>query len=76
MQVMDVQGGLLGAQAEVVGAADGLATFDASAGHPHRKARGVVVAAIAFLGHRGTAEFTAPDDEGVFEQPAGLEVLE
>ena len=76
MEIVDVQRGLLGAQAEFVGAADGLAAFDAAARHPHREAGGVVVATVALLGHRGAAEFAAPDDEGVFKEAAGLQVLE
>ena len=71
-----MQRGLRGAQAEFVGAADGLAAFDAAAGHPHREAGRVMVAAVALLGHRGAAEFAAPDDERVLEEAAGLEVLE
>ena len=76
MQVVDMKGVLDGAQAEVVGAADRLAAFDAAAGHPHREAGGVVVTAVALFGHRGAAEFAAPDDERVLEQAAGLEVLD
>ena len=59
-----------GAEAEVVGAADGVAGFHAAAGHPHGEAGGVVVAAIAFLAHGGAAELAAPDDEGFIEQAA------
>jgi hypothetical protein len=51
------------------------AAFDAAAGEEDRKCLDVVIAAVA-LGHRGAAEFAAPDDEGVFEHAALLEVGE
>jgi hypothetical protein len=55
--------------------------FDAAAGHPHREAARVVVAAVV-LGVRPpglvarAAEFAAPDDEGVVEHAALLQVLD
>ena len=61
-------------KAEVVGGADGLATFDSASGHPHGEASGVVVPSIAFFAHRGTAEFATPDDEGFVEEAALFEV--
>ena len=50
--------------------------LDAAAGHPHGEAVGVVVAAVAFLRHRRAAELAAPDDQGLVEQAAALQVLE
>jgi hypothetical protein len=66
-------------QAEVVGFAEHAAGFDAGAGHPDREAAAVVVAAgdggaKRALGVNGAAEFAAPDDQGVFEQAALLEI--
>ena len=51
-----------------------VAAFDAAAGHPHRKALVVVVAAVGVLGRRGAAEFAAPNHQRVFEHVALLEV--
>ena len=48
--------------------------------HPHGEAAGVMVAAIVLLGEAPlgidrAAKFTAPDDQRVIKQAAGLEVL-
>ena len=75
VQVVDVDDVLHGGVAEFVGGAVGDAALDAAAGHPDREALDVVVAAVA-LGHRGAAELAAPDDEGVVEHPALLQVLD
>jgi len=48
-------------EADLVGGADRLAAPDAAAGHPHGEAVGVVVAAVALLGHGRTAELAAPE---------------
>ena len=78
MQVLDVEAVLDGGAAEFVGLADADAALDAAAGHPHREAVGVVVAAgaLGVLGGRLPAELAAPDDERLVEQAAPLEVLE
>ena len=65
-----------GIQAEVVGGTVGLAAFHAAAGHPHGEAGGVVVPPVALLGHGCAAKFTAPDDERLVEQAAGLQIGE
>lgn len=65
-----------GVIAEFVGGAVDMAAFDATAGHPDGKAVRVVVAAVIALGEGSAAEFSSPDDEGVFEEAAGLEVLD
>jgi len=59
-------------EAVVVGSAVDVAGFDAAAGHPEGKDAAMVVAAVAIgfvdaLCIGRTAEFPAPDDEGVFE---------
>ena len=65
-------------EAQVVDLADGLAGFDAASGEPHREIVDVMVAAdrFAHLPHRGAPELAAPDDQGVIEQAALLEVLD
>ena len=50
-----------------------------AAGHPEGEASGVVVATVGGIGHAalavdGAAEFAAPDDEGLVEQAALLEI--
>ena len=45
-----------------------------AAGDPDGEAVRVVVAALAPLGHRHPAELAAPDDQGVVEEPATLQV--
>ena len=62
---------LHGREAEFIGAAVDGAAFDAAPGHPDTEAVVIVIAAqfggVAHHFHGGrAAEFTAPDDEGVF----------
>ena len=73
VEVVDVDDVLDGAVTELVrGPVDG-AGFDATAGEEDAEAEDVVVAAAA-LAHRGAAEFAAPQQEGVFQHAALLEV--
>ena len=65
-----------GVVAEVVGRAVGLAALDAAAGEPDGEAVGVVVAAVLALGAGRPAELAAPDDQGLLEQAALLQVGE
>ena len=74
VEVVHVEFVFHGVEAEVIGGADGLAAAHAAAGHPHRKARGVVIAATVLLAHGSATEFAAPDDEGLVEEAAGFEV--
>src|SRR5688572_23594112 len=59
---------------EVIGGAVGQTTFDSAAGEPHGEGMGMMVAANEFfvlraiLVERSTAEFAAPDNQGVVEQ--------
>ena len=78
MQVLDVEPVVDGGAAQLVGLADADAPLDAAAGHPHREAVGVVVAAgpLGVLGGRLAAELAAPDDQRLVEQAALLQVLE
>ena len=75
---MDVNAVADGGKAKIVGLAEGQARLGSSAGHPHGHRVDVVVTAhcLTNLAHRRTAEFTAPDDERVFEQAPRLQVLD
>ena len=65
--------------AELVGGSVGMSCLHAAARHPHGEAAGMVVAPglgavpLALSGH-ATSELPAPDDEGVVEESAALEV--
>ena len=63
VDVVDVEPVFDGMEADLVGLADDDSRLDAAAGHPHGEAVGVMVAAVAFLGHRRAAELAAPDDQ-------------
>ena len=81
VEVADRQRVLDDVVAELVGLAVDLAAAGAAAGHPHREAARVVVAAVVVLGEPalavdGAAELSAPDDERVVEHSALLEVLD
>ena len=65
-----------GVVAEVVGGAVGLAALDPAAGEPDGEAVGVMVAAVLALGAGSPAELATPDDQGLFEQAALLQVGE
>ena len=80
LKVADVDRVLGGGVAEGIGLTVG-AGFDAGTGHPHGEAVGVVVAAefggaVAGFVHGGAAKFATPNDEGVIEHAALLEVVE
>ena len=65
--------------AVVVGAAVGDARLHTAASHPHREASRMVVAAVVLTGQPtlavdGPAKLTAPDNQGVVEQPTALEI--
>ena len=67
--------------AKVIGLAVVHATLDPTAGEPSREATRMVVAAIVFAGDvalaiHGASEFADENDQGVIEEPAGLEILE
>ena len=52
----------------------------AAAGHPHREAARMMIAAVVVLGQPalavdGAAEFSAPDDQRVVEHAALLQIL-
>ena len=71
----DLRNGLV---AKFVGATHGGSRLDATAGHPHREPRGVVIPAgtLGIFGDRLASEFAAPDHQRVVEHAALLQVLE
>src|SRR5688500_17701784 len=76
MQIAEVIGILHGAEADVVGGANDLTAFDAASGKPHGEAKIVMIAALAALGLRRTAELAAPEHQRGVEQAAAFQVLE
>jgi hypothetical protein len=78
VQIVNVRAVLHRVEAEFVRAADAHAAFEAAAGEPHGEGVDVVIAAggFAHLAHRRAAEFAAPDDDGVIEQAALLEIFD
>ena len=77
MQVVDGADLVDGGVTELVRRAMGQAALHAGAGEPHGHGLVVVVApdrSLVALLHRRTPEFAAPDDQGVLEHPAPLEV--
>ena len=76
VQVADVPAVVHGLEAQVIRGAEGLAAFDTGAGEPRGEAFGIVIAASGVLGPRRAAEFARPDNEGLVEHPALLQVLD
>src|SRR5690349_16614779 len=62
-------------EAELISLSNACAGFDSAACHPHGECVGVVISSVgAALDHWCAAEFAAPDDNGVFQQSALLQV--
>ena len=76
MNVAEMVGPFDRVESDGVGGAGDRAPFDAAAGHPHREAEVVVIAALSRLCLGGSAELTAPDHEGCVEQAPALQVGE
>ena len=74
VEVVDSNPTFDGLEAELVGGSVDESSFHATAGHPHREAERVMVAAVAVLGDGCPAELAAPDHQGVVEQPSTLQV--
>ena len=73
MQVMDVDFVAGCVETEFIGLAESDAWFDAAASQPHGETvRMMIPPVIAALNHGCAAEFSTPDDQCVFEQPALL----
>src|SRR5688572_659965 len=76
MQVVNVDLVPGGVEPELVGLAESDAWFDPAAGQPDGKTiRMMVAAVVAALDHRGAPELAPPNDQGIVEQPALLEVF-
>ena len=79
VQVMHVNHVLHRVVAQFVSVAVAETALDRTSGHPHRKALDVVIASgrsAAPLRHRRPPELAAEHDQGIFEQPAILQVLD
>src|SRR5680860_1543024 len=81
MKIMDVYRVFGYVITEIIGLAMYVSRLDACTGHPHRKGLGVMVATIVRfgqlpLGVNGTAEFTAPDDQGILEHAALFQIFD
>ena len=67
MPVVDTDFAVDGFITVVVGDAETGSGFYAATGHPHGEGFDMVVASVLAFGVRGTSEFTAPDNQRVFE---------
>src|ERR1051325_3645822 len=78
VKIVDVDAVFDRLEAQFVGLADNRAGLDAPAGQPHREGVNVMIAAcgVAVFAHRSAPEFAAPDDEGVGEKSARLQILD
>src|SRR6185503_14273534 len=76
VQVVDGDAVLYGLESELVGGSVSDTGLDAAAGQPHGVAVGIVVAAVAVLRARGASEFPAPDDQGLVQQAAALQIAD
>jgi hypothetical protein len=81
VQIVNIDWILLHIPAHLVGFANDLTTLDAAAGKPFGEGVGMMVSAgdgleiDAVFAEWRAPEFTAPDDDRVIEQPAGLQVF-
>ena len=76
MPIVDVHFALYGFVAVFVGGSVAESALYAATGHPSGVSLVVVVAAVTSLGVRCPSEFAGPDDEGVLQQVAVLEILQ
>src|SRR5437588_399482 len=82
MEIVDVNGVLDNAPADVIGLADDLPALDAAAGHPDAKGKGMMVPttdaleAWSIFPQGGAAELRGPDDQRRVQQAALLEIFE
>ena len=72
VEVVDVHSIFNGVESDFVSGADDLSALDASAGHPHGEAGGVVVASVTFFGHGGAAKFSSPDDQCIVQKSSAF----
>ncbi len=78
VEIAEVDLAFDGAGAGFVGIAVDVAALHPAAGEPEGKAVRVVAGLVFAIirSQAGTSEFTAPDDEGVLEEAALVEILE
>lgn len=76
MEVVKVHFIPYGGDAVLVGFAVTEAAFNPAPSHPEGETSGVMVSPVGLPCVRGSSEFTAPDDEGIFEKATLVEVGE
>ncbi len=76
VQIVQMDFILHGVVAVIVGRAVAESRLHAAAGHPHRIAMRVVVAAVVTLRRRRATKFTSPQDQRLVEQAPGLQVAQ
>jgi len=76
VQVVEVDLVFDGVVPVIVGGSVLEAFLDSGTGEPHGVTVGVVIAPVGPLCDGGSAEFSPPHDEGVFEEAAGFHVLQ
>src|SRR3546814_10631098 len=81
MQVMNMHPVFNPVITDFVGFSITKASFDATSGHPHGKSFQMMIPAIkAYSGagfhHGGSAKFSPPDDQGLFQQPPLFQVAD
>src|ERR1043165_9800238 len=66
-----------GIESQFIGFADGLTRFYSAASQPHGEGINVMVSAgsIPIFAHGRATEFSPPNDKGILEQPASLEIF-
>ena len=84
VEIVEMDSASDGAVAEFVGLAVHETSFDSAAGHPGAEAAWLVLAAVFFdgggaaevLAPGGAAKLATPDDEGLIEQAARLQIMD
>ena len=77
MKVMNVDFVPRGIESEFVAFTQSNTRLQTSSCEPHRETiRMVIPAVIASLNHRGSTEFTAPDNERILQETALFQVLD
>src|SRR5262245_38799218 len=78
VDVMHMCSFLYGVEAKLVRLPENRARFHAGAGEPHGKCVNMMISAgrVSILTHGGTAKLTAPDNQRVLQQSAGLQILD
>jgi hypothetical protein len=80
LEIVDVDGIFHGVESEVIGCAVGDTGLDSTSGHPNGEGVGMMIAAPTRavveipLDKRSSSKLTAPNNQGVVEQTAHLEI--